>query len=407
MMSERLRSAIEALKRGQMVILTDSAKRENEGDLVLPAQFATSELINFMIRFGRGLICLSLEKARVEELDLPLMPSRGPNSKKTAFTVSIEARDGVTTGISAADRARTIRVASDPDMGPGDIVTPGHIFPLQARDGGVLARPGHTEGSVDLMKVAGLRPAAVICEIILENGEMARQADLERFAEMHGFPIVSIEEVIEYRVFHDPILQPIAPVKLPLQINGERSEFLLHAFRSTLDDSEVLALVKGNELTNPLVRVHSECWTGDVLGSLRCDCGAQLHASLEQIHKAESGILIYLRGQEGRGIGLINKLKAYSLQEQGFDTVEANHQLGFEADLRRYTPAAHALRLLGIKSVRLMTNNPNKVQGLEEYNIVVTERIPLAPPGHEDSLPYLRTKAQKLGHLFSPKESSL
>jgi 3,4-dihydroxy 2-butanone 4-phosphate synthase / GTP cyclohydrolase II len=383
-----------------MIILVDDEDRENEGDLVLAAEFATAENINFLARHARGLICLTLEGKRVDELRLPAMAPVNRANRSTAFTISIEAREGITTGISAADRATTIRTAVDPLKGANDIVSPGHIFPLRAADGGVLVRAGHTEGSVDLCRLAGLRPAAVICEIMNEDGTMARVPDLEVFAEEHGLPILTIKELIEWRIARESLIEEVAVTKLPTLYAGE-NEFQLHAFRSLTDGSEHIAMVstKNGKLENPaLVRVHSECLTGDALGSLRCDCGAQLQAALRQISESGNGVLVYMRQHEGRGIGLVNKIKAYALQDRGLDTVEANRHLGFPADLRHYGMGAQILRHLGVSEMRLLTNNPRKVVSLEGFGLQIVEQVPIEMDSNPANLAYLTAKRDKLGH---------
>jgi 3,4-dihydroxy 2-butanone 4-phosphate synthase / GTP cyclohydrolase II len=396
-----IQRALDQLKNGRMVILVDDEDRENEGDLVFAAEFATPEAINFTAKHGRGLICLAMEAKRIDDLRLPMMSAVNRSPRQTAFTVSIEAREGISTGISAADRAHTVRVASDPLKGANDIVSPGHIFPLRAVEGGVLVRAGHTEGSVDLCRLAGLRPAAVICEIMNEDGTMARLPDLEKFAAQHDLPILTIQELIEHRMARESLIDEVAVTRLPSQYAGVEGEFRLHAFRSRIDGVEHLALVSAhnNKLENPaLVRVHSECLTGDALGSLRCDCGAQLQAALRQIAESGNGVLIYMRQHEGRGIGLGNKIKAYALQDQGLDTVEANRHLGFQADLRHYGVGAQILRHLGVRSMRLLTNNPRKVVSLQGFGLEIVEQLPIEIAANPNSLAYLTSKRDKLGH---------
>jgi 3,4-dihydroxy 2-butanone 4-phosphate synthase / GTP cyclohydrolase II len=397
--------ALEQLRIGKMVILVDDEDRENEGDLILSAQQVTPEAINFMATYAKGLICLSLEAKRVEELQLPMMTSHNRSPRQTAFTVSIEACQGITTGISAFDRAHTIRTAVDPSKGAADLISPGHVFPLRAQEGGVLVRAGHTEGSIDLMKMAGLSPAAVICEVMKEDGTMARLPDLKLFAEKHSLPIISIKEVIARRMEKECLIEQIAQAKLPSQFSDK--EFELYAFRSLIDGTEHLALVKGPIQDSALVRVHSECLTGDALGSLRCDCGAQLQAAIQQIGTSENGVLVYMRRHEGRGIGLGNKIRAYALQDQGMDTVEANRHLGFQPDLRHYGIGAQILKHLGVTQLRLLTNNPKKIIGLEGYGLSVTEQVPIEMPTNIYNSSYLSAKKEKLGHLLQLPENPL
>ena len=397
----RLSDAIERLKSGRMIILVDDEDRENEGDLVLGAQFASGELVNFMARHARGLICLALEDAAVERLGLAPMVADNRTRRKTAFTVSIEARTGVTTGISAFDRARTIQAAAAPDAAAADIVSPGHVFPLRADPGGVLVRAGHTEGSVDLMRIAGLHGAAVICEVMNDDGQMARLDDLRAFSLQHDVPILTVAEVAAHRMASETLVEAVAAARLPSLYAP--AGLPARAFRSRIDGREHLALVKGPLADGALVRVHSECLTGDAFGSLRCDCGAQLQGALRRIGESEGGVLIYLHGHEGRGVGLANKIRAYALQDQGLDTVEANAALGFADDLRDYGIAAQILKALGLRRVRLLTNNPRKSAGLTAGGVAVSEEVPLIPPANPHNLGYLAAKRDKLGHrLTSP-----
>ncbi len=398
-----IEAAIQAIQAGQMVILVDDESRENEGDLVVAAQFATPERINFMARFGRGLICLPMAATMIDRLGLPMMTSSNRSPYGTAFTVSIEAAAGVTTGISAEDRARTIQVAIDSNSTPTDIISPGHIFPLRANPKGVLARAGQTEGSVDLMRLAGLTPAAVICEVINEDGTMSRRPDLITFAKQHNILLVSIHDLIEYRILHEQLVSVAATSRLPLAQHGD---FTMMLFENELDTCEHFALLKPpvDDRKPPLVRIHSECITGDVFGSCKCDCGKQLEQSLAYL-AAEGGVLIYMR-QEGRGVGLANKIKAYSLQDEGYDTVEANEHLGLPVDNRNYAIAFQILKHLQLDQIRLITNNPFKVTAMAHYGITVTERIPvLVAPTAENYL-YLKTKQIKLGHYLSIPDGS-
>ena len=390
--------AIEEIRQGKMIILVDDEDRENEGDVTIAAEFVTPEAINFMATHARGLICLPLAPEWCDKLQLPLMTRRNESSFGTNFTVSIEARKGVTTGISAADRARTIEAAVADDARPDDIVTPGHIFPLRAQKGGVMVRAGQTEGSVDLARLAGLKPAAVICEILKDDGTMARMPDLKIFAKKHGLSIATIKDLIRYRMQSGLLsVRRVAEASLPTLYG----EFRIVAYENDLNPETHVAIVKGKPSpgTPTLVRVHSECLTGDVLGSLRCDCGGQIAAALCRIEQEGAGVVLYMR-QEGRGIGLANKLKAYALQDSGLDTVEANHKLGFKADLRDYGIGAQILVDLGVRKMRLMTNNPTKIVGLEGYGLDVVERVPLELEACEYNAAYLKTKKDKMGHLL-------
>ncbi|WP_442923296.1 bifunctional 3,4-dihydroxy-2-butanone-4-phosphate synthase/GTP cyclohydrolase II [Microcoleus sp. A2-D3] len=387
------------MKAGRMLVVVDDENRENEGDVICAAQFATPDNINFMAVNARGLICLALSGERLDRLELPLMVSKNTDNNQTAFTVSIDAVNGVSTGISAEDRARTIQVSIHPDTKPQDLRRPGHIFPLRAIDGGVLKRAGHTEASVDLSRLAGLYPSGVICEIQNPDGSMARLPELIEYAKTHNLKIISIADLISYRLKHDRFVRRETVAKLPTEFG----DFMIYAYRDTQDNSEHVAIVKGDPAEfkdKPvMVRVHSECLTGDALGSLRCDCRMQLQAALKMIESAGSGIIVYLR-QEGRGIGLVNKLKAYSLQDLGYDTVEANERLGFPADLRNYGVGAQMLNDLGVQKIRLITNNPRKIAGLKGYGIEVADRVPLLIEATDYNSIYLATKAEKLGHLL-------
>ena len=389
------------LKRGRIIIVLDDEDRENEGDLVVAAQHASPANVNFMAKHGRGIICVPMEGKKLESLGIDLMVSDNADEFKTAWTVSIDARRGVTTGISAYDRARTIKVLIDSRTRKDDLVRPGHIFPLRAREGGVLVRAGHTEAGVDLMRLGGLYPAAAICEIMNDDGTMARTPDLIKFSVKHKLKICTISDLIEYRRRKEKLVFKAVETR----IANEYGEFKLVAYESTVDKDYHVALVMGKlSAKKPvLVRVHSECFTGDVLGSSRCDCGQQLHNAMQMITKEKSGVLLYMR-QEGRGIGLLNKLKAYQLQDQGLDTVQANERLGFPADLRHYGVGAQILSDLGIRKIRLLTNNPKKIVGLEGYGLEVIERVPLVVRPSKTNRRYLRTKIEKLGHEIGVKK---
>ncbi|MCL0048888.1 bifunctional 3,4-dihydroxy-2-butanone-4-phosphate synthase/GTP cyclohydrolase II [Dehalococcoidia bacterium] len=389
--------AIEDLKSGKFIIVVDDEGRENEGDIIVAAEKVTPEAINFMAKHARGLICVPMNGKRLDELRIPLMVRENTAPFDSAFTVSVEARHKVTTGISAHDRATTVKVLIDPTTRPDDIVSPGHMFPLRAREGGVLVRAGHTEAAVDLARLAGLYPAAVICEVMNDDGTMARLPDLERLATEYGFKIVSVAQLITYRRRHDTLVKRVAEARLPTAYG----EFTAIAYRSVIDSDEHVALVKGEvDGDEPiLVRVHSECLTGDVFGSLRCDCGKQIPMAMEAIASEGRGVFLYMR-QEGRGIGLHNKIKAYALQDQGMDTVEANEELGFPPDLREYGIGAQILVDLGVRNMRLLTNNPKKVIGLDGYGLRVVETLPIMAPATPENVHYLETKREKLGHLI-------
>ncbi len=392
---------IEELRAGRMIILADDEDRENEGDLVMAAEWVTPEAINFMATHGRGLICLALTQEQVDRLQLPLMVSNTNAKFKTNFTVSIEAAEGVTTGISAFDRAHTIRTAIADDARPEDIHTPGHVFPLVGRPGGLLVRAGHTEASIDLARMAGLKPAGVICEIMNDDGTMARMPELKKFAEKHGLKIGCIADVIRHRLKHDTLVRREVEVRMPTEFG----EFRMIGYTNQVDSAEHVALVMGEPKADTpcLVRVHSECLTGDVFASRRCDCGSQLHAAMRRVAEEGCGVILYLR-QEGRGIGLLNKLRAYQLQDAGHDTVDANRKLGFAPDLRDYGIGAQILRDLGLRKLRLLTNNPKKIVALDGYGLEVVERVRLQADPHEDNIRYLRAKRDRLGHLLDVGE---
>ena len=390
--------ALEEISSGRLIIIVDDEGRENEGDLMVSAEKITPEIVNFMSRFGRGLICLPLTKNRLEELRLPLMVRDNTSRFETAFTVSIDAKEGVSTGISAFDRARTVQVAIDPEAEPSDLVRPGHIFPLEAKQGGVLARAGQTEAAVDLARLAGLLPAGVICEIMNEDGTMARVPQLEIFSREHGIPILTIADLIKYRMKTESLVRKIDEADLPTRYG----HFRIMIFEDLIQHENHVALVKGKiDRDEPiLVRAHSQCLTGDTFGSCRCDCGEQLHQAMEIIEKEGHGVILYILNQEGRGIGLTNKIKAYAIQDQGADTVEANRSLGFKPDQRDYGIGAQILVALGMKKIRLMTNNPRKFIGLAGYGLEIADRVPIEVPPNRANLKYLKTKKEKLGHIL-------
>jgi 3,4-dihydroxy 2-butanone 4-phosphate synthase/GTP cyclohydrolase II len=392
-----IESVIADVAAEKMVIVVDDADRENEGDLILAAEYVTPEVVNFMAKYGRGLICVPTTSERLQQLGIERMVRQNRETFKTDFQVSVDASRGITTGISAADRAKTIKTMADPTAVPEDLIQPGHVFPLRARPGGVLQRAGHTEAAVDLARLAGARPIAVICEIMSDDGSMARLAELLKFAKKHRLKICTIADLINYRRTREKLVERVEVVKMPT----DYGEFTLHLYRSKIDGQHHLALVCGEVAgkKNVLVRVHSECLTGDVFGSRRCDCGPQLHQAMRQVSEAGSGVIVYMR-QEGRGIGLVPKIKAYKLQEQGYDTVEANQKLGFPMDLREYGLGAQILADLGLKTIRLLTNNPKKIVGLEGYGLEIVEQVPIQVRPNPYNQRYLNTKREKLGHLL-------
>ncbi len=393
-----IQDAVAAIRAGKMVIVVDDENRENEGDLTIAAEKITPEMINFMARYGRGLICLSMTPERLDELEIPLMVAKNSSTFETAFCVSIEAKSQTSTGISAGDRAATVLAAINKKTRPSDLARPGHTFPLRSRTGGVMVRAGQTEAAVDLARMAGLYPAGVICEIMNEDGTMARVPQLAKFAKRHGLLMITIADLIQYRTQHESLVKEVASAKMPT----DYGDFRIHAFENTLDKQTHVALVRG-EIGNGrdiLVRVHSQCLTGDVLHSIRCDCGAQRDAAMERIAAEGRGILLYLH-QEGRGIGLANKIRAYELQDEGLDTVEANERLGFKADQRDYGVGVQILKELGVRSMRLLSNNPRKLVGIEGYGLSVSEWLPLEIPASDSTRRYLKTKKEKLGHKLS------
>jgi 3,4-dihydroxy 2-butanone 4-phosphate synthase / GTP cyclohydrolase II len=403
----KVEAAIDAIARGEFVVVVDDEDRENEGDLIIAAEQMTPDKMAFMIRYTSGVICLPMEGARLDELQLPLMVSGPENSEgqRTAFTVSVDAKDGTTTGISAADRSTTVRTMINPSTVATDIARPGHIFPLRYREGGVLKRAGHTEAAIDLARMAGCYPAGVLSEIVNDDGTMQRMPDLEAFAAEHGLALVTIADLIRYRRHREKLVRRVSEARIPTK----HGDFVAHVFESLLDGTEHMAFVRGEVAgkENVLVRVHSECLTGDVFGSMRCDCGLQLDAAMELIAREGTGVVVYLRGHEGRGIGLGHKIRAYTLQDQGRDTVEANVELGFPADSREYGIGSQMLVDLGVSTMRIMTNNPAKYGGLEGYGLEIVERVPLHVLPNAENIRYLRTKQEKMGHLLEIEDEGL
>ena len=396
--SVAVETAVEAVRAGRLIIIVDDEDRENEGDLMVAADKATPEIINFMARHGRGLVCLPLTRERLEELQLPLMVSENTARFQTAFTVSIDAKAGVTTGISAPDRARTVLAAIDPRTKPEDLARPGHVFPLQAVEGGVLSRAGQTEAAVDLARLAGLTPAGVICEVMNEDGTMARRPELEEISRRFDIPILTVAELIRYRMRHETLVRKLEETDLPTS----RGHFRIHIYEDLIRGDHHVALVKGDLAGGEpvLVRVHSQSLTGDTFGSVRCDCGEQLRLSMEMIEKEGRGVVLYILNHEGRGIGLVNKIRAYAMQDQGADTVEANRRLGFKPDQRDYGIGAQVLVAIGVRRLRLITNNPRKFVGLTGYGLEIVERVPLEIPPNACNLRYLKTKKEKMGHIL-------
>jgi 3,4-dihydroxy 2-butanone 4-phosphate synthase / GTP cyclohydrolase II len=400
-----IENAIDAIARGEAVVVVDDANRENEGDLIIAAEKTTPDTMAFMVRHTSGVICMPIEGTRLDELQLPMMVAENTTAYRTAFTVSVDAKRGTTTGISAADRTTTVHALVDPQTRPDDLARPGHIFPLRYREGGVLKRAGHTEAAVDLARLAGLSPAGVLAEIVNDDGTMSRLPELERFAAEHGLAMISIADLIRYRRHREKLVKRISEARIPTKYG----EFTAYVFESLLDGTEHMAFVRGEVAgkSNVLVRVHSECLTGDVFGSIRCDCGLQLDLALERVAEEDEGVIVYLRGHEGRGIGLGHKLRAYTLQDQGRDTVEANVELGFPIDSREYGIGSQILVDLGITTMRVMTNNPAKYGGLEGYGLEIVERVPLRSRPTDENIAYLRAKQEKMGHLLEIEDEGL